>query len=240
MVNLYRMRQLMNRKTVSILWQIEQEQAKATKVTTVITGMPRGGGQHDQVSSGAIKLAELKEVYSELITELETMRNELAPLIDTLDNIELRAAMRLRYLKGYKPEQIAQIFSALQTELNSARNRFYQREVRRNRFSLSEPSPEPLSEEHKPCFEIILPDGTLLKAVGFEEDIYPGVCVYARRPGKPNEIVSLIEYNPERNEGHRLCIGAYQRHLDEPNYYEPYVAERKEHAQSDAPPYPAH
>ena len=44
MVNLYRMRQLMNRKTVSILWQIEQEQAKATKVTTVITGMPRGGG----------------------------------------------------------------------------------------------------------------------------------------------------------------------------------------------------
>lgn len=107
MVNLYRMRQLMNRKTVSILWQIEQEQAKATKVTTVLTGMPRGGGQHDQVSSGAIKLAELKEVYSELITELETMRNELAPLIDTLDNIELRAAMRLRYLKGYKPEQIA-------------------------------------------------------------------------------------------------------------------------------------
>ena len=97
----------MNRKTVSILWQIEQEQAKATKVTTVITGMPRGGGQHDQVSSGAIKLAELKEVYSELISELETMRNELAPLIDTLDNIELRAAMRLRYLKGYKPEQIA-------------------------------------------------------------------------------------------------------------------------------------
>ena len=88
MVNLYRMRQLMNRKTVSILWQIEQEQAKATKVTTVITGMPRGGGQHDQVSSGAIKLAELKEVYSELISELETMRNELAPLIDTLDNIE--------------------------------------------------------------------------------------------------------------------------------------------------------
>ena len=177
----------------------------------------------------------MKETRSERFKRLAEARvNKLIAMIRLLGNLSNPV------IYEYKPEQIAQIFSALQTELNSARNRFYQREGRRNRFSLSEPSPEPLSEEHKPCFEIILPDGTLLKAVGFEEDIYPGVCVYARRPGKPNEIVSLIEYNPERNEGHRLCIGAYQRHLDEPNYYEPYVAERKEHAQSDAPPYPAH
>ena len=37
MVNLYRMRQLM-RQVPRKLWQIEQEKAKATKITTVLTG----------------------------------------------------------------------------------------------------------------------------------------------------------------------------------------------------------
>lgn len=107
MVNLYRMRMLMNRKTINILWKIEQEEARATKITTTLTGMPRGGGQHDQVADGAIKLAELKEEYSELIDELTAMREELKPLIDTLENIDLRVVMRLRYIKGYSPEKIA-------------------------------------------------------------------------------------------------------------------------------------
>lgn len=107
MVNLYRMRMLMNRKTINILWKIEQEEARATKITTTLTGMPRGGGQHDQVADGAIKLAELKEEYSELINELTAMREELKPLIDTLENIDLRVVMRLRYIKGYSPEKIA-------------------------------------------------------------------------------------------------------------------------------------
>ena len=107
MVNLYRMRQLMSRQTARLLWEIEQEEARATKITTVLTGMPRGGGQHDQVQEGAIKLVELKEAYSELLVELQEMRTELEPLIDTLENTDQRASMRLRYLKGYKPEQIA-------------------------------------------------------------------------------------------------------------------------------------
>ena len=38
MVNLYRMRQLL-RQTVKVQWRIEREQARATKVTTVLTGM---------------------------------------------------------------------------------------------------------------------------------------------------------------------------------------------------------
>ena len=48
----------------------------------------------------------------------------------------------------------------------------------------------------------------------------------ARSPGKPPAIICLTEYNPEKNAGHRLYIGAYQSHLDDPKYYEPYVAER--------------
>lgn len=176
----------------------------------------------------------MKETKSERFRRLAQARvNKLIAMLRLLGNLSNPLCYE------YQPEQVAQIFTTLQTELNSSRRRFYHSGRKRVRFSLSESSPEALSEEHEPGFEIMLPDGTLLKAVGFEEDTYPGVNVYAHSPGKPEEIVCLIEYNPERSEGHRLCIGAYQRHLDEPNYYEPYAAERKEHEQSDAPPHPA-
>ena len=107
MVNLYQMRQLM-RQTLKVQWKIEQEEAKATKITTVITGMPHGGGGHDQVADGAINITEIKAAYREVLGELERMRNELDPLIDDLDNPDDRAVMRLRYIKGVSPEDIAE------------------------------------------------------------------------------------------------------------------------------------
>lgn len=107
MINLYRMRQLM-RQVPRKLWQIEQEEARATKITTVLTGMPRGGSGRNQVEEGAIKLAELKEAYAETLGELHYMRIELEPLISELDNTDDRAVMRLRYIQGFSPEDIAE------------------------------------------------------------------------------------------------------------------------------------
>lgn len=107
MINLYRMRQLM-RQVPRKLWQIEQEEARATKITTVLTGMPRGGSGRNQVEEGAIKLAELKEAYAETLVELHYMRIELEPLISELDNTDDRAVMRLRYIQGFSPEDIAE------------------------------------------------------------------------------------------------------------------------------------
>lgn len=110
MVNLYRMRQLV-RQTVKVQWKIERTKAKATKITTVLTGMPRGGSGRNQVEDGAIKLTELREAYDEVIDELDRMREELGPMIDTLDDVNMKAAMRLRYIKGYKPKDIADAIS---------------------------------------------------------------------------------------------------------------------------------
>lgn len=104
------MRQLI-RQTVKVQWKIEKEMARATKITTVLTGMPRGGSGKNQVEDGAIKLTELEEMYSDVLNELQRMKDELNPLIDTLDNAGMRAAMRLRYIKGYKPEDIADAIS---------------------------------------------------------------------------------------------------------------------------------
>ena len=106
-INLFRMRQLI-RDTVKLQWRVEQEVAKATKITTVLTGMPRGGKQNKQVEDGAIRLADLKEAYAEVLSELHDMRVILDPLINELDNADARAVMRLRYIKGYSPEDIAE------------------------------------------------------------------------------------------------------------------------------------
>ena len=107
MVNLYQMRQLM-RRTLKVEWKIEQEEARATKITTVITGMPHGGGGHDQVADGAINISEIKAAYREVLGELQQMRDELDPLISSLENADDRAVMRLRYINGFSPEDIAE------------------------------------------------------------------------------------------------------------------------------------
>ncbi len=105
-VNLFRMRKLI-RDTMKLQWKIEQEYARATKITTSITGMPHGGSTHDKVENGAIQITEIMDAYKEILDELQRMRDILTPLIDTLDNADDRAVMRLRYIKGFSPEDIA-------------------------------------------------------------------------------------------------------------------------------------
>lgn len=107
MVNLYQMRKLI-RDMVKIQWKIEQEHAKATKTTAVLTGMPHGGSRHNQVEDGAIRISDVKEAYREIVAELERMKAELDPLIGSLDNADDRAVIRLRYIKGFSPEDIAE------------------------------------------------------------------------------------------------------------------------------------
>ena len=107
MVNLYRMRVLM-RMTIKVRWKVEKEIARATKITTTLTGMPRGGSGRDQVADGAIQIDEIKQAYREVLADLEQMQRELDPLIDTLENPDDRAVMRLRYIECYSPEDIAE------------------------------------------------------------------------------------------------------------------------------------
>ena len=107
MINLYRMRKLI-RDTVKLQWKVEQERAKATKITAAMTGMPRGSDNRSRVEDGAIKIADVTDAYREVVTELEAMRSELDPLISTLENADDRAVMRLRYIKGFSSEDIAE------------------------------------------------------------------------------------------------------------------------------------
>ncbi len=99
MVNLERMRLL-----ISIEHRLRMKRmvklSKATKITSSITGMPHGGGTHNQVEDGAIEMAEVDEAYAEVFTDLSAMRGELKPLIEMLDNPDDIAVMRYRYIMG--------------------------------------------------------------------------------------------------------------------------------------------
>lgn len=68
-----------------------------------------------------------------------------------------------------------------------------------------------------------LPDGTILHAVA-EGGTYPGIRIWMEsdRYSHGQETLCFAEYNPERLEGHRLCIAAYSQIDAETVYYESY------------------
>ena len=107
MTDLRRMRQLMKRLP-SILWEIEQKKANATRITASITGMPRGGGGMNRQEDANLALIAVKDSYREALAELEALRHELEPQLLALEDEDERAMMRMRYIYGYDPEKIAQ------------------------------------------------------------------------------------------------------------------------------------
>ena len=106
MVDLKRMRILINRLPKE-LWEVEKAMAGATQMTANVTGMPRGGSSGNPQENRNIAYAEAKEAYREVIQELYDMQTELEPLIEKLEDPDEKAAMRLRYLDGFRPRQIA-------------------------------------------------------------------------------------------------------------------------------------
>ena len=105
MVNLNRMRTLIGLER-RLKFDRLKKLASATKITTVITGMPRGSGNHSQVEEGAIELADVEEAYREVLDELKQERAELGELLKSLDNPDDIGVMRLRYIDGYRLQDI--------------------------------------------------------------------------------------------------------------------------------------
>ena len=105
MVNLSRMRTLIAYEQ-RLRFDRLKKLAKATKITTTITGMPRGSGAGNKIQDGAIELAEVEDAYREVLTELRSMREELEQLLPALDNPDDIGIMRLRYVDGKRLQDI--------------------------------------------------------------------------------------------------------------------------------------
>jgi len=105
MVNLTRMRMLIGYER-RLKLKYQKKLSDATRITSQLTGMPRGSGNHSQTEEGAIELAEVTEAYREVFESLNAQRAELQQLLPALDNPDDIAIMRLRYMDGYNVQDI--------------------------------------------------------------------------------------------------------------------------------------
>ena len=134
-----------------------------------------------------------------------------------------------RFVYDYHMEQVEQIFTAIQVEMEKAKKRFLSfNGTRKKRFSLSEPS-ETEPEEAIPMLRLPLPDGTALLAEVHESDEYPMICICweSYRKRSP-ELLCMAEYDPDRSPCHKVCVAAYRAHEEEAVFYKPYIMEEKE------------
>ncbi|MBQ6876209.1 MAG: hypothetical protein IJN46_08255 [Lachnospiraceae bacterium] len=127
----------------------------------------------------------------------------------------------------YTSEQIAHIFSVLQSELNHARMQYYETKKKRRRFSLVDTDEIPGALEAYPDLFLMLSDGSYLRAIAFDHPQNPALNVYLGEfaSGKLRQICFVEEKQGKESEN-ELCIGVYQSNSEETVYYEPYRAER--------------
>ena len=156
----------------------------------------------------------------------EARVNKIIAMIRLLGNLSSRS------IYAYTLEQVEQIFTALQLELTRAKTRFLQSPGQgKKRFSLSNPADakETVPKEEPLAFVISLPDGTYLRAVGYQNIAYPCINIYWDNGiNEPTEPLCFVEFNPEREGKQRVCIGAYQADEEDTTYYEPYITAERE------------
>ena len=130
----------------------------------------------------------------------------------------------------YSRDQVEQIFTALQLELIKNKMRFlHAHREKRKRFSLSVPfEVKEDAPKDQPSIAIPLPDGSFLRAVGYPNDSYPSITIYWDAQENPSsDGICFVEFNPDKEGGHRVCIGAYCAEEEDTKYYAPYItAER--------------
>ncbi len=138
MVDLSEMSRII-RSADKVLEAIEKAEQTATRTTRHIDGIPRASRHTSLVESGAVKVVDLEEAYCETVQKVQAMRRELSEMIGALPDIDDRAIMRLRYIKGYTPERIAE--ATYRTE----RNVFYR--IKQSKQQLAEKFPDRFTAE---------------------------------------------------------------------------------------------
>ena len=106
MVNFSRMRFLINRLPAA-RFRVDKAISRATKTTTILTGMPRGSCIGSPTEEGALMVDYARKALESITTELEEMRAELRPLIESLESPLQKNAMWERYIEGHSVREIA-------------------------------------------------------------------------------------------------------------------------------------
>lgn len=86
--------------------EIDRLRAKLTKATATLSDMPRGGSGGDWTDAD-IKVLEMEAAIHDEIIELCRVKREVAEMIDTVEENQLRTLLELRYRNYLSFEEVA-------------------------------------------------------------------------------------------------------------------------------------
>ena len=81
--------------------------ARAEKVTTTFSDLPKAPGHANSREDTYVKLIEMEQEINAEIDKLADMREEIEAAINTVENLNYQLILRHRYIDGMKWEQIA-------------------------------------------------------------------------------------------------------------------------------------
>lgn len=81
-----------------------------------------------------------------------------------------------------------------------------------------------------------LPDGHTLRAVAYYNGEYPSMNIEVEGPlaKEGAETLCFAEYNPDKADGHKICVCAYTAGSDDPDYYKSYIPNEDDTEESNA------
>lgn len=88
------------------LEQIEEQKAKLTKITSILSDMPKGTTDHDKMSKNIAILLDLISEHIKIMTEEEENLIRITKKINQVEQ-PYRNILELRFVKGMKVEEVS-------------------------------------------------------------------------------------------------------------------------------------
>ena len=88
------------------LEQIEEQKAKLTKITSILSDMPKGTMDHDKMSKNIAILLDLISEHIKIMTEEEENLIRITKKINQVEQ-PYRNILELRFVKGMKVEEVS-------------------------------------------------------------------------------------------------------------------------------------
>jgi hypothetical protein len=96
--------------------EIEKLRTTAEKITSVISDMPRGGGNVDKLTDIIAQIADYQAELADALIRKANEQIRISKYIDSIDDITIRSIFRLRFLSLYQWEEVAARIGGNNTE----------------------------------------------------------------------------------------------------------------------------
>lgn len=83
-------------------WAVERQQARCTRVSPVLSDMPKRHGGGQRMEEGVILLTMLKEAHEATLKELKKEQASIMPAIRALRDGNQRIALKMRYMENMR------------------------------------------------------------------------------------------------------------------------------------------